>query len=267
MREEGYLDVLKGQKKRSSGLPSWVHDWSFPIGEYERMAEYGTITLSCYSASLDLRANIRVDDLDRLTLSGVYIDRVVYANKTLDCFPGNKKIFFELFIDWYEKCQLPSWQGLLRERYKTLPKTWESAFRATITGDLYPGSFQMSSKRASPHEAEEDAEVFESWLSAGKAEDWIRPKEDHGLRRFEYTMLQISFYRALFITETGYMGMGKVEEGDEIWVLLGGDVPFVLRPVPGSSEYTLVGDCYLHGIMDGEAVADLEGKLRSVVLI
>jgi hypothetical protein len=76
-----------------------------------------------------------------------------------------------------------------------------------------------------------------------------------------------SFYRSLFITSTGYMKMGRAQEGDEIWVLFGGNVPFILRPIPGSSEYTLVGDCYLHGIMDGEAVADLEGKVRLVVLV
>ena len=47
-------------------------------------------------------------------------------------------------------------------------------------------------------------------------------------------------------------------------VLLGLGVPFVLREVGGGGWYGLVGECYCHGIMDGEAVRELEG--RSVVL-
>jgi hypothetical protein len=47
-----------------------------------------------------------------------------------------------------------------------------------------------------------------------------------------------------------------------VWVLIGSKVPFVLRPVidnDGTSSFNnsfrLVSDCYLHGIMNGEAIA------------
>jgi hypothetical protein len=49
----------------------------------------------------------------------------------------------------------------------------------------------------------------------------------------------------------------------KLWVLVGSKVPFVLRPVvdnDGTSSFDnsfrLVSDCYLHGIMDGEAMTD-----------
>jgi hypothetical protein len=47
--------------------------------------------------------------------------------------------------------------------------------------------------------------------------------------------------------------------GDRICVLYGGRLPFVIRPC-GDGRYTYVGNCYLQGIMDGEAVdmKDLE---------
>jgi hypothetical protein len=40
--------------------------------------------------------------------------------------------------------------------------------------------------------------------------------------------------------------------------LSGGNVPFVLRPLPGPQPNTfeLVGDCYVHGVMNGEAVTE-----------
>jgi hypothetical protein len=65
--------------------------------------------------------------------------------------------------------------------------------------------------------------------------------------------------RRFFVTKKGYFGIGpaELEEGDEIYILAGGKLPFVLRPLPESQPDTfeLVGDCYVHGIMDGEAVS------------
>jgi hypothetical protein len=55
-----------------------------------------------------------------------------------------------------------------------------------------------------------------------------------------------------------YIGVGpyNTEPGDFCAVLFGGDVPFVLRDE--GDEQMLVGDCYVHGIMQGEVVADTE---------
>jgi hypothetical protein len=42
--------------------------------------------------------------------------------------------------------------------------------------------------------------------------------------------------------------------GDIICIFSGSEVPFFLR-ADGTDHYTLIGECYLHGIMDGEAIA------------
>lgn len=64
--------------------------------------------------------------------------------------------------------------------------------------------------------------------------------------------------RLLFITEAGYLGLGpeEAQPADLLVVLPGADVPFVLRSADGD-EHSVIGECYLHGFMDGEAV---EGK-------
>jgi hypothetical protein len=46
------------------------------------------------------------------------------------------------------------------------------------------------------------------------------------------------------------------ERGDVISVLLGGSMPLMLRPAGG--QFRLVGECYVHGIMRGEAMGDCE---------
>jgi hypothetical protein len=52
-----------------------------------------------------------------------------------------------------------------------------------------------------------------------------------------------------------------VEVGDTVCVVRMCDIPLLLRQASeGSGKYNLVGECYVHGIMDGEAVD--EGKAR-----
>jgi len=59
----------------------------------------------------------------------------------------------------------------------------------------------------------------------------------------------------LFVTNTSHMGItgNTVQDNDCIYVLLGSDVPHVLRRQQNAS-YTYQGEAYVHGIMYGEAL-------------
>ncbi|KAK8065524.1 hypothetical protein PG997_012271 [Apiospora hydei] len=64
-------------------------------------------------------------------------------------------------------------------------------------------------------------------------------------------------FQSFFVTDDVHMGLGyETQPGDEVWILAGGKVPFILRPVADGHDqearYTLVGDCFVEGIMDGE---------------
>jgi hypothetical protein len=65
---------------------------------------------------------------------------------------------------------------------------------------------------------------------------------------------RVAWGRSLFISQQGFMGLLPVhaKEGDLLCLLLGGDVLYVLRPK--GEEFKFVGDCYIHGLMDGEAL-------------
>ncbi|KAI0882855.1 HET-domain-containing protein [Annulohypoxylon maeteangense] len=64
-------------------------------------------------------------------------------------------------------------------------------------------------------------------------------------------------------TSKGYyvLGPAVMEKGDLVCVLFGGKMPFCIRPF-GEQRYLLVGECYVHGLMKGEAM-DMasDGKL------
>jgi hypothetical protein len=80
--------------------------------------------------------------------------------------------------------------------------------------------------------------------------------------------------RNLFVTSSGHLSLGltTTQPGDEICVVLGCSVPLVVRPLAdyrfkyesqgrfdwhesGEIKYRpLIGECYYHSFMDGEAV-------------
>ena len=64
-----------------------------------------------------------------------------------------------------------------------------------------------------------------------------------------------SFVRKrLFLTNTGFLGLcpPSTQPGDSVWVLPNAKIPFMLRPLADTTHYTLVGELYLHGCMNGE---------------
>lgn len=62
--------------------------------------------------------------------------------------------------------------------------------------------------------------------------------------------------RKLFSTRNGMLGVGPpiVREGDLCCILFNARVPFILRQV--GSQYRLVGEAYIQGVMKGEAMVD-----------
>lgn len=60
--------------------------------------------------------------------------------------------------------------------------------------------------------------------------------------------------RAFFTTDSGHFGFGpnNTAAGDQVFLLIGSDIPFILRPA--GEKFELVGACYVHGIMYGEGL-------------
>ena len=66
--------------------------------------------------------------------------------------------------------------------------------------------------------------------------------------------------RRYMLTENDHFGLapGCAREGDLVVVLFGGELPFLLRPANVNEAFYLVGDAYIHGLMQGEAVTAWE---------
>ncbi|KAL8386857.1 hypothetical protein RB595_010339 [Gaeumannomyces hyphopodioides] len=93
---------------------------------------------------------------------------------------------------------------------------------------------------------------------------------------FGQHVLECTVGRAFFVSDRGYFGLAPAGAAvrDRICLLAGGRVPYILResesPESESSRraaaaaaiavraFTLIGNSYVHGIMDGEGMADVE---------
>lgn len=79
--------------------------------------------------------------------------------------------------------------------------------------------------------------------------------------------------RCFCITAKGYFGLvpGKVTNGDQVAILNGAPVPFILREAERDSSaepaYRLVGDGYFHGLMHGEASSLDTHQEREIALV
>ncbi|CAJ2513527.1 Uu.00g016460.m01.CDS01 [Anthostomella pinea] len=91
------------------------------------------------------------------------------------------------------------------------------------------------------------------------------------------TMLNTCYNRRLFITASGRLGLGPQNSraGDLIAVFLGERFPYVVRPVDGDpckegdensheQGYRMLEHCYVHGIMNGEAVQEHEAAGKPI---
>ncbi|KAL5320197.1 hypothetical protein ACEPPN_010998 [Leptodophora sp. 'Broadleaf-Isolate-01'] len=78
-----------------------------------------------------------------------------------------------------------------------------------------------------------------------------------------------SLRRRLVRTRGGYLGLAsaRVKSGDAVVLAAGGQVPLVLRrrlELEGNEQWELVGDAYVHSVMQGEAWE--EKKCKSIIL-
>ncbi|KAM7215690.1 Heterokaryon incompatibility protein (HET) domain containing protein [Rhypophila decipiens] len=70
---------------------------------------------------------------------------------------------------------------------------------------------------------------------------------------------------SFFMTRDGYMGLGvsAARHDDDLCIALGASVPMILRRKGEGSCYTFVGEAYVHGLMNGEAINLMEnGRLK-----
>ncbi|PQE31255.1 heterokaryon incompatibility protein [Rutstroemia sp. NJR-2017a WRK4] len=133
---------------------------------------------------------------------------------------------------------------LVKESPFSPPKEFQAWFHRTKDLQIHGHSFE-SIFRAS-HQPDTNPAG-----SAPNVNEWV---SDTFWGRFLDIVVRMAF--RLMVTRNGCMGMAaeKSRKGDLVCVLFGCSVPVVLRESDGRDSFTLVGECFLDGYMNGLGV-------------
>ncbi|KAI0490434.1 hypothetical protein F4859DRAFT_458020 [Xylaria cf. heliscus] len=83
-------------------------------------------------------------------------------------------------------------------------------------------------------------------------------------------LMHVMGHKRFTVTEKGHVGIAPPASrpGDAIFILKGCNAPLVLRSA-GNGAYSVVSECYVDGVMNGEAIRDLEAgrhEMETVIL-
>lgn len=232
--------LLRGHEvDRDKFLPSWVPDLCADVAHFYTAFFHYTI----YNADGKRRKlDVEVSQEDELQVKGIKTDRIKSVGLRADCS---------------KMAPLPiigMWRSLL-EQQKDLD------LQRYPSGGSYNWAFWCTM-------------VMGIWRVEPNGYRKAQPQDEAGIRCFLQGGIDcddIGWMSRFFITEKGLMGIGSsdTQAGDEVFILFGGNMPFVLREinkVDRSGCYKYVGHSYVHGIMDGEAVQD-DGEVKQVILL
>ncbi|ERF70936.1 hypothetical protein EPUS_06721 [Endocarpon pusillum Z07020] len=253
----------------STFCPSWVPNWS-SIGQTTSLGIYGD-RQGIYEASRGTRSGSKTKLInDRLCLDGIIFDTTSNISPLASaCLrdlidPTTRTAQFVLggMQTTLKNCQpYPSDSGLFNAFWHTL-----------VAGKDGSGILKAPSTFA---------EVFSILLKSANGSFPSMPDQPISERRslsrsqkHTYRQMQIAFEAAVKgrrfgTTSKRYMGLfpAGTKVGDQICVFLGGHIPFVVRPSETSGAFQLIGECYVHGIMDGEVMKMTDLKREEIQLV
>lgn len=293
------LHALVGMRTGRHYFPSWVPD----LTVFENDAEVATrrIPYEFYTA-WNWYTNAQVHGNKALSVSGIEVDKITVVGDV--CEKLSWHMVAAMLQSWRDMAKIEDRPkelyvggGTQEEAFvrcvtgdifttspevdlrRKLTASWRSwRFWSGILGlaKRYIWKFLQHSPDDNPHvpayrrSIPEDWKLFPEWLARMKV-----TKSNHCDRAdpmltasFGYTLTvpALCSQGRLFLTESGYMGIGPASTSiaDEVFVLQSSRVPFVLRRSGGLEAggicsdgvkahcFNVIGDCYLHGIMDGE---------------
>lgn len=278
---QGHLSALSLAQfsKFQPGLPSWVPDWSQPLGDTLQGTSIDHMTPDPpYNVSRSLLPTAPVFSgigaEMGVSVSGFIYDEIhdfcatwadfcsphIQDITHLPLIPAKKYLEEILRLSFLRKTLYKDFKELISgvARTATAEIGYNDKGRWARTGNQrYQTAVTLLMIRAnSPSETRSfDSELLE----LGKR-DGIQPTIDgRSAALYCGEIVAKAFKRRPFVTTKGYLGLGPddIKAGDVIALVMRSQVPFVLREI-ADGKYKLIGEAYVDGIMDGEAVAGRE---------
>ncbi|PMD63022.1 HET-domain-containing protein, partial [Hyaloscypha bicolor E] len=273
---------------RDDAFPSWVPRWDKDWRQYSI-----SLTHFWYRAGgLERNFNAAVQTDKSLLLPAIIFDHLAWTSNTLDednlslnpdIWDEDTRAADKPFIDLLFTRVRKAFNKHCHDRYSkvvsTSTKSIEDAFSLTLTRQ-YPADDEFN--------LVEHQRDFKAYLQAarqlvdkhststrkrmrGTVRKWLASLRSGSSSVFRYDRaLDYAHNRRFAITESGRFGLVDrlAELNDVCCICPGMQVPLILRPRE-DGRYGLVGDSYIHGVMAGEVMEQLEKgevKLENIVL-
>ena len=249
LQATGNLNLLVRQLEvgRTLDLPTWIPDWTAKVDQLKAdLHDYLRRNLHVYNTSCSTQPDIRWPDITTtLGVKGLLFDEIA----TLAEPDPNPHAITDSYIAYLKT--LFNSTGRQSQLYIG-GGDFSHAFWRLIIMDMIL-VYSDDSVRGWPQRSTlEDYRKYTDTLSPAKKSNQL--------------LLMLPGFR-FFITKMGYIGLGpeNMRIGDTVHVFQGGSVPFVLRQATQQTVfsrretgYQYVGNCYVQGIMDGEALQGVD---------
>ena len=272
-----YGDVGTPERKRLPDLPSWVPDWtnlppvamltSYHVGMFPfDYAASGRANKTYYANddSTPRVLTLQCTRADRIAAVGPCFETISDDQFTRD---ANGQFFHmsELLAtrDWHSR-SLAIARSRVPDPYPFQKgQSFEEAFWRTLAGDVYDTTRPAPADLAGAYRQwvdvhDELAALCKDPATASFPTDDAFWRRVHDIGVWGNAMGKCTNGRRVCVTRDGYLGCvpASAEPQDEIFVVTGAKTPFVVREAKESEKraYRIVGECYIHGMMDGEVL-------------
>ncbi|EQB47438.1 heterokaryon incompatibility protein [Colletotrichum gloeosporioides Cg-14] len=284
-------EVLACVDHDSPHLPSWVPDWSRP--RLTVALGYTTASQGIYRAHGTFERKMWISEDfkdwerlpvrgDEMSVQGFLIDTISTTSRVI----GNPDLTFEdpmngnqtLLEVWKLVSEMVTYpqphtlfsalcQTLVAGRNETGKQKCPQSYEEIISLLLDASTGMEPSISGQTYTARQKKPKGRGRLELGRLKDHKVGSAGDTFQELRTAMVNALKNRKLGTTEKGHLGLflGHANVGDQVYVLENCHVPFVMRKIEGG-RFRLVGECYVHGMMHGEAIGS-DASLTEMVLV
>ncbi|KAH7412582.1 heterokaryon incompatibility protein-domain-containing protein [Cadophora sp. MPI-SDFR-AT-0126] len=250
----GYIEILSLCEfpKQIDGLPSWVHDWS--AKSYRSPLQERSLDRRARPITSMLEPKFSASGTNKTTsLAGQHTTSWEMPLVLRATFLGEvQQVGMSWDIDAFGR-----WLHDLQTLSSLIPDTSSTGGRAhavwrTAVADQEIrkgiGKPRLSEEKVrSIHESLKDADI-----SLMDGQSFLRVS----LADYCEQLRVVAQGRRPLLVSGNYLGIGpsETEKGDLAFIVLGADTPYILRRCSQDRTLRLIGEAYIHGVMDGEAM-------------
>jgi hypothetical protein len=272
------------------GLPSWVPDLS--VDNYTKPFWPDCFNCQCkhhchriyYAGLSEELAHVELLGGSRLRIPAKYVDVIREAGVAEFKIPPpslspKASTITKSLNTWMLESRMIAQRGATIYPVYPTGQSMQDAFKRTVIANRSYQGYDATNKEVAQthshleylfsHPRKLDLIFKMKGIFRSANEDFI--SEDVNILYLYRTITSVAHGRVFLRTDKGYYGVAPrgIRTGDCVFILPGGYTPVVLRPTGHSlegPEFQLLGECYVHGFMKGEAMHNKAIPVEEVVL-